>query len=71
MYFTYFVPVTVAARSKVSVCGRSTAEIVSSNPTGACLSLASVVFWQVEVSATSRSLVQRSPTDCGATFCVT
>jgi len=25
---------------------------------------------QVEVSATSRSLVQRSPTDCGASLCV-
>jgi hypothetical protein len=29
------------------------------------LSLVSVVCCQVEVSATSRSLVQRSPTDCG------
>jgi hypothetical protein len=30
-----------------------------------CLSLVNVVFCQVEVSATSWSLVQRSPTDCG------
>jgi hypothetical protein len=30
-----------------------------------CLSLVSVVCCQVEVSATGRSLVQRSPTDCG------
>jgi hypothetical protein len=30
-----------------------------------CLSLVSVVCCQVEVSATSWSLVQRSPTDCG------
>ena len=30
----------------------------------------SVVCCQVEVSATSRSLVQRSPTDCGTSFCV-
>jgi hypothetical protein len=29
-----------------------------------------VVCCQVEVSATSWSLVQRSPTDCGATLCV-
>jgi hypothetical protein len=29
------------------------------------LSLVSVVCCQVEASATSRSLVQRSPTDCG------
>jgi hypothetical protein len=30
-----------------------------------CLSLVSVVCCQVEVSATSWSLVQRSPTECG------
>jgi len=30
----------------------------------------SVVCCQVEVSATSWSLVQRSPTDCGASLCV-
>ena len=48
-------PVPVAARSKAWVCGRSPAEIVGSNPTGGhgCLSVVSVVCWQVEVSATS------------------
>jgi len=30
----------------------------------------SVVFCQVEVSATSWSLIQRSPTDCAASLCV-
>jgi hypothetical protein len=30
-----------------------------------CLSLVSVVCCQVEVSSTSWSLVQRSPTECG------
>jgi hypothetical protein len=36
-----------------------------------CLSLVSVVCCQVEVSATSWSLVQRSPTDCGVSqMCV-
>jgi hypothetical protein len=36
-----------------------------------CLSLISVVCCQVEVSATSWSLVQRSPTDCGVSkMCV-
>jgi hypothetical protein len=30
-----------------------------------CLSVVSVVCCQVDVSATSWSLVQRSPTDCG------
>jgi hypothetical protein len=34
-----------------------------------CLSVASVVCCQVDVSAASWSLVQRSPTDCGASFC--
>jgi hypothetical protein len=29
------------------------------------LSLLSVVCWQVEASATGRSLVRRSPTNCG------
>ena len=38
---TYKMPVPVAARSKASVCGRSSVEIVGSNPTGGmgvCLS---------------------------------
>jgi hypothetical protein len=35
-----------------------------------CLSVVSVVCCQVEVSATGWSLVQRSPTDCGASLCV-
>jgi hypothetical protein len=35
-----------------------------------CLSLVSVVCCQVEVSATSWSLVQRSPTECGVSKCV-
>ena len=34
-----------------------------------CLSAMSVVCCQVEVSATGRSLVQRSPTDCGVPEC--
>ena len=46
-------PVPVAARSKAWVCGRSRAGIVGSNPAGGhgCLSVVSVVFCQVEVSA--------------------
>ena len=35
-------------------------------PPGAWMSVVCVVYCQVEVSATSWSLVQRSPTDCGA-----
>jgi len=38
-------------------------------PPGAWM-FVSVVCWKVEVFATSRSLVQRSPTDCGASLCV-
>jgi len=34
-----------------------------------CLSPVSVVFCQVEVIATGRSLVQRSPTECGVSEC--
>jgi len=63
-------PISVAARSKAWVCGRSLAGIVGSNPAGAWMSVLSVVRCQVEVSATGRSLVQRSPTDCDASLCV-
>ena len=35
-----------------------------------CLSVVSVVCCQVDVSATGRSLVQRSPTDWGVLLCV-
>jgi len=34
-----------------------------------CLSLESVLCCQVEVSVTGRSLVQRSPTECGLSEC--
>ena len=36
---------------------------------GKVISVVSVVCWEVEVSATSRSLVQRNPTDCGISEC--
>ena len=39
-------------------------------PGHGCLSVVSVVCCQVEVSETSRSLVQKSPTNCGASLCV-
>jgi hypothetical protein len=51
-------------RSKASVYGRSLAGIAGSNPAGGLdISVVSVVCCQVEVSATGRSPVQRSPTD--------
>jgi hypothetical protein len=39
-------------------------------PLGAWLFVVSVVCCQIEVSAADWSLVQRSPTDCGASLCV-
>ena len=59
-------------RSKAWVCGRSPAEIVGSNPArgNECLSVVCVVFGQVEVSATSSSLVHRSSTGCGVPLCM-
>ena len=60
--------IPVAAQSKAWVCGRLLSGFAGSNPSkGTCL-LLSVVCCQVEVSATGRSLVQRSPTECA---CVT
>ena len=65
-------PIPVAALFNAWVYGRSPTEIVSSNTARGhgCLSVVSVVCCQVEVSATGWSLVQRSPTDCGASLCV-
>ena len=52
-YFLSY-PVSVAARSKFRICGRSLAEIVGSKPNwGAWMFVVSVGCCQVEVSATS------------------
>ena len=53
-----------------SVCIRSFVGIVGSNPARrhGCLSLVSAVCCQVEVSASGRSLVQRSPTERGVSI---
>jgi len=40
------------------------------NPSEACMSVVSAVCLQVEVSATSWSLVQGSPTECDVSLCV-
>ena len=63
------VPTTVAARSKLRVCGRSLAGIVGSNPAGPRISVLSVVCCKVEISATDRSHAQRSPIECGVAEC--
>ena len=64
-------PIPVAERSEAWVCGRSLAGIAGSNPVGVWMSVSCVfcVCCQVEVSATSWSLVQSSPTECGVSEC--
>ena len=69
IYMSSYGPVSVATRSKAWFCGRSLAGIAGSNPAEGMLSVVSVVCCQVEVSVTSRSLVQRSPTYCGVSEC--
>jgi len=60
---------TTDSRSQWPRVGRSPAETVDSNPTGGMdVCCESCVL--SEVSATDLSLVQRSPTDCGASLCV-
>ena len=61
----------MSMRCKALVCGRSLAENAGSNPTG-CMNiciLLSVLCSQTGVSATGRSHVQRSPTECGVSEC--
>jgi hypothetical protein len=55
---------------KAWVCGHSLCVIAGSNPAGNTgVYLVIVVYCQVEVSATGRSLVQRSP-HCSVCVCV-
>jgi hypothetical protein len=54
--------ILLAAQSKAWVCSCSLAGIAGSYPAGdGCLSSVGVVCCQIEVSATGRSLLQRSP----------
>ena len=55
----------MGARSKAWVCGRSLAGISGSNPTEDI----GVVCCQAFISATGRSLVQRSPFECTVSEC--
>ena len=62
-------PIPVAERSKARVYGRSLAGIAGLNPTKSCMSVSfECVCCQVEGAAMGRSLVQRSPTDCGVSL---
>jgi hypothetical protein len=67
LYESYVRPMPVAAQSKACVCGRSFSGIVGSNFAEGLdvLSLLNFVCCQVEVSATSWSLVYWSCTLCG------
>ena len=64
----FYKPVSVAARSKAWVWGRSVAGIVGPNPAGCMdifvLRVLHVLSGRGQASATSRSLFQRSPTEC-------
>ena len=67
--FITYAPIPVAARSRAWVCGRSVAGIAGSNPAGGVDVFLLRVLCQVEVSATGRSLAQRSPNKCGVSEC--
>jgi hypothetical protein len=60
--------IPVAERTKARLSGGSLAGILASNPAGGIY--VSFESCQVEVSAMGRSLIQRSPTNCGVTLCV-
>jgi hypothetical protein len=61
-------PIPMAAQSKVWICDHSLVGIAGSNPIKG-MDLVSVDCCQAEVSATGRSLFQRSPTVCGVFEC--
>ena len=61
----------MAERSKARFCGPSLAGIVGLNPAGGMdVCRECFVLSDREVFGTSRSLVQRSPTDCVVSLCV-
>jgi hypothetical protein len=64
--FVIYLLMALAARPNARVCGLSVFWDCGFEPRRGhgCLSLVSVVCCQVEVSASGRSLVQRSPTEC-------
>jgi hypothetical protein len=43
--------------------------VFESRPVHECLPLLNVAYCHVEVSATGRSLVKRTPTECGVSEC--
>ena len=62
--------IPVAARSKAQVCGSLLDGIAGSNLLGGMvMSFVIVIFFRAEISATGRSFVQMSPTECGESEC--
>ena len=57
--------------SKAWFCGRSLAGVAVSNPAASCLSLVTDVCCEVEASASGRSLIKKSPTECDVSECDT
>jgi hypothetical protein len=67
---TIHMPIPATVRSKARVCGLSLPGVAGLRLAGSGWpSLVSVVCRQVEVSTSSWSLVQRSPTECGVSEC--
>lgn len=62
----------MAVWCKAYVCGCSLAGVADSNPAGSMdiLCLVNAVCCQVEASAMGRSLVLRTPTECGVSNCL-
>ena len=73
-YFYYIIPFNMPIPVAVWSKARSVAACLLRSwvriPPGTWMFVVSVVCCQVEVPATNWSLVQRSPTDCGASLCV-
>lgn len=72
-HVTYRTPILVATWSNASVRCRSLAETRGSCPAGGTyvLSVVRVVCCEVEVSTHRRDFIQRSPSECSLSACVT
>ena len=69
-FFRRPIPWPRGLRFKAWVCGRSLVGIAGLNPAGSmAVCLVNAVCWQVEVSSSGWSPVQRSPTECGVSQC--
>jgi hypothetical protein len=67
--FGIYLPNPTASHS-IRMLPRYSSPQIESHRGHRCLSVEWFVCWQVEVSASDCSLLQRSPTDCGASLCV-